>query len=192
MLGRSGFLTPAVFPLALLVLAVFAGGAQAHRLDAQVFLLPDKKVQVESWFSDGTAAAGAQVQVYGSNGQLLSEGRTDGKGIFVCSLANMEPLSIVVSAAGGHRKEVRITGRDLAEAIPTGGAETAGDARTTHSLVPLAERSSSLPLKDLLIGVGFLLALGAFVLSLRNAGQLRKLIQAQQLPFTPPPGKPTR
>jgi hypothetical protein len=37
-------------------------------------------------------------------------------------------------------------------------------------------------LKDVLVGVGFLLALGAFVLSVRNARQLRRLRQSKEEP----------
>jgi hypothetical protein len=42
---------------------------------------------------------------------------------------------------------------------------------------PLAERDSGIPVKDVLIGVSFLLAVAAFALSLRNAKKLRALGQ---------------
>jgi nickel transport protein len=45
---------------------------------------------------------------------------------------------------------------------------------------PLADRSSPFPFKDVLIGVGFLLAVAAFVLSWRNAQELRHLRQQSQ------------
>jgi hypothetical protein len=44
---------------------------------------------------------------------------------------------------------------------------------------PLADRQTPFPIKDVLIGVGFLLAAAAFLLSVRNAGELRRLRQQQ-------------
>jgi catechol 2,3-dioxygenase-like lactoylglutathione lyase family enzyme len=41
--------------------------------------------------------------------------------------------------------------------------------------MPLADRSTRVSLKDVLMGVGFLLALAAFALSVRNARKLEKL-----------------
>jgi hypothetical protein len=39
----------------------------------------------------------------------------------------------------------------------------------------LVERDSGFPVKDLMVGVGFVLAAAAFILSLRNAQKLRRL-----------------
>ena len=44
--------------------------------------------------------------------------------------------------------------------------------------MPRADRSSQVSIKDVLVGVGFLLSVAAFVLSLRNARQLRTLREA--------------
>jgi hypothetical protein len=45
--------------------------------------------------------------------------------------------------------------------------------------MPFADRRSQVSVKDVLVGVGFLLALAAFVLSVRNSQQLQELKQAK-------------
>jgi hypothetical protein len=128
----------------------FAAPAQAHRLDAQVFVLPDKKIRVESWFSNGDVPHGALVHVYGAQNQLLYEGTLDEKGNWVFSYDRMEPMRIVVSVPG-HRKELPLD----ASGVP--------------------QHDIAFPIKDVMVGIGFLLALAAFVLSVRNARRLRAL-----------------
>jgi hypothetical protein len=142
---------------ALIVCLALAGEAHAHALDAQAFLLPGGKVQVEAWFSSGDPARAALVQVVRADGQTSAEGQTDDQGIAVLPLAETGTVRIVVSAGSGHRKELSVT---------VGEAE-----RPT----PLADRGTGLPVKDILIGVGFVLALAAFALTLRNSRRLRAL-----------------
>jgi hypothetical protein len=140
------------------------GPAQAHRLDVQGFLLPGNKLQVEGWFSSGEPARGARVEIYGTDGGVVAEGKLDGSGVFTCSLGRPEALRIVVSAGADHRKELTISAVDMLQ--------------KPSEPVPLADRSPNLPVKDTLIGVAFLLALAAFVLNYRNSQKIRKL-QAQ-------------
>ncbi len=171
-----GPLTPPALLLDLLVLLFGAGNAYSHGLDAQAFLLKDHKIQVESWFSGGEPARAARVQVFHASGQLLTEGRMNDQGIFVFSYENAGPLRIVVSAGGGHRKEISVSAESLQAASAKGGnVATATSSEGEVAAVPLADRGSAVPVKDVLVGVGFLLALAAFVLSLRNARYLRQL-----------------
>lgn len=180
MRGRSPALT--VLLLALLTIPITAKDARAHRLDAQAFLLPDHQVQIQSWFDNGNVPRGAKVQVFQAKGQLLAEGQLDEKGYFVFSFAAAEPLRVVVSAGAGHRKELTLAAVDL-EPIVGAGVQAPADSPTkdqaTSTPVPLPDRSPEAAIrdrvKDVLIGVGFLLALAAFFLSLRNARQLRSL-----------------
>jgi hypothetical protein len=150
--------------LMLMWLAGPLSAAQAHRLDAQAFLLPGNKLQVESWFSDGTIPKGAKVQVFRGDKELLKEGELNADGLVVFALEKTEPLRIVVLAGEGHLKELNIS--------PPAGTGEAGDKP-----VPLANRDDPTRLKDGLLGITFLLALAAFVLSLRNARRLRRLKQ---------------
>jgi nickel transport protein len=162
--------------LFVLLTALFsASRAQAHRLDAQAFLLPQRKIQVESWFSDGTIPKDARVQVYRTNGELLTEGHLDKQGVFVFAFEQAEPLKVVVLAGAGHRKEINLLPEDLARMVGKNadGLEAAQASNEPTRPIPLADRGTPETTKDVVIGVGFLLALAAFILSVRNARVLR-------------------
>jgi hypothetical protein len=137
------------------------GDAYAHRLDAEATVRAVRKVQIEGWFSDDSRPKGATVQVYRvTDGRLLTEGRTDSQGAFVF-FADAEPLRVVVDAGEGHRKELTIA-----------AAEPEQDLTRP---MPVPERKTEVPIKEVLLGIGLLLAAAAFALSLRNARQLREL-----------------
>ena len=81
------------------------------RLEADYRVRSDGQVQVESWFSEGDKApAGAKIQVFRANGDVLTQGTVDEKGIFVFAPKVAEDLRIVVSAGAGHRAEFRDPG----------------------------------------------------------------------------------
>jgi hypothetical protein len=170
--GRISPLRLPVLLPALLAAFVSARAAQAHRLDAQLFVLPNRTIQVESWFTGGEAAKGAKVQVFGPQEQLLTEGQLDGQGIFLFSYGEIPPHTVVISAGAGHRRVLSIAREALERIAP--------DRPATEAPVSLAERDSGSTVKDVLVGVGFLLALAAFVLSLRNAQKLRVLERASE------------
>jgi hypothetical protein len=151
--------------LAVLATALIVAPADAHRLNAQAFLLPGKQIRVESWFSGGEVPRGATVRVYGPANDLLTEGKLDEQGIWVFSFDQAAPTRIVISAGKGHQKELRLSAADLAE--PQGTPSVVA--------VPLADRNAESPLKDVLVGIGFLMAMAAFVLSIRNGRRLRDL-----------------
>jgi len=163
---------------ALLGTCLLAGTARAHGLSVQAFALPNNQVQVESWFSTGKPARGARVEVFRAGHQLVTSGQLDEQGIFVFPCAESEPLSVVVSAAGGHRAEIAITAEELRHArqVPTAStSQTSADAADPPDSVPLARRDAAPVIKDALIGLSFVLALAAFLLSVRTARRLRDL-----------------
>jgi hypothetical protein len=140
-------------------------------------------IQVESWFSSGDAANGAKVQVFDAQGQLLAEGQLNVQGVFVFPYGDADPARVVISAGAGHRKEVSISAQALARAVAAAVPNKDSPARTNEvpfAPVPVAERDSGVPVKDVLVGVGFLLALAAFLLSLRNARKLRALARPEK------------
>jgi len=170
-------ISPAL-PCALLAALLSAHAAQAHRLDAQAFVLPGQKVQIESWFSSGDAAKHAKVEVFRADQQLLVKGETDERGIFVFPFSKPESLQVVISAGAGHRKQLDISASDLVPSAPQSKDAGAGAPEQEYAgrePRALAQRDTGAPLKDVLTGIGFLLALGAFLLSLRNTRQLRRL-----------------
>jgi hypothetical protein len=150
---------------ALIIALCFTAPAEAHRLDAQAFLLPGKKVLVESWFSSGEAAQGAEVRVYGSGTELLAEGKLDEQGAWTFSFDHAEPMRIVVFAGAGHQKELTLNASELTDLKGTASA----------TAVPLADHNTGTPIKDVLAGIGLLLAAAAFILSIRNSRRLREI-----------------
>ena len=147
--------------------------AHAHRLEGEYRVLPGRKVQVEAWFETGDAPKGAKVRVYRADGSLLfpEAGTLNEQGEYVFPYEKAEKLKVIISTEG-HRKELTVPAAELAApgASPPGGPGNQGAEETSAR-----ERASAFPVKDLLLGITFLLALGAFVLSLRNARRLRDL-----------------
>jgi hypothetical protein len=170
--SRSAFLTPPAIALATAVFLCLGPEARAHRLEASYRVLPGGKVQIESWYDvTGESPEDAKVQVYGADGRLMTEGATDEKGLFTFNYAQPEALRVIVSAGAGHRKELTIPEVQLTASTTVGtAAPLEADPRT-----PFADRTARTSVKDVLIGVGFLLALAAFVLGVRNARELRRL-----------------
>lgn len=183
---------PALMLLALLVGLLASDRAYAHRLEAECWVLAGGQVKVESWFDlTGESPKGARVRVFRANGGLLTEGRLDRDGCFQFSYSQAEPLRVVVSAGAGHQKELEISADALAGGLTSGEPATPPTAPGKVPLpapIPVADRSSRVALKDVLTGVGLVLAVAAFVLSLRNARHLREL--TRRYPQADPPRKP--
>jgi cobalt/nickel transport system permease protein len=175
---RAAVRPPALL-LALLTLAVTAGTARAHRLRADFVVLPGGKIQIESWYDiSRESPAGARVEVFRPNDQLLVAGKTDEKGLFVFEYTKAEPLRVVVSAGAGHRCEIDIPADRLSalSATEAPGPHEPGVAGTPSAEGrSFADRRTDVSGKDVLLGIAFLLALSAFVLSLRNARRLKSL-----------------
>jgi hypothetical protein len=141
----------AIIFIPMLALAILPSAAWAHRLEGDAQAKKVQKVKIESWFDLGGVPSGARLQVFRkSDGQLLLERSLDENGRLTF-FADWEPLHVVISAGDGHQKEIDIQ----------------PEADVTSPL-PAADRSSRIGIKDILIGVGFLLAFAAFVLSVRN------------------------
>ncbi len=169
---------PPALPLALAVVLWAAAPVRAHRLDADYRVRPDGKVQVESWFDvGGKAPAGATVQVFRADGELLSEGALNEQGIFVFGLKAAEDVKVVVNAGAGHRAEFVVRKDKLSEALgdPEKLAGQAAPDNPSAAPTPLIDRTYQFPFKEILSGFGFLLGLAAFVMSLRNMRQVKEL-----------------
>jgi cobalt/nickel transport system permease protein len=164
-----------VLLLAALAGLVVPGTAHAHRLEADYRVLNDGRVEVESWFDlTGDSPRGATVQVFRRGGDVVAEGNLDDKGLFTFKATRSEPLRVVVSAGAGHRKELLIPKEDGARAeMPASTPITESQGARTQGT--FADRSARVSVKDVVTGVGFLLAAAAFVLSLRNARTLRDM-----------------
>jgi cobalt/nickel transport system permease protein len=185
-------LKPPVMLLAAVTLFLAAGTADAHRLKAEYKVLPkEKKIAVESWFETGDSPKNAIVQVFGSDNRLLVEGKLNDEGVFTFRYDEPDTLRIAVSAAGGHRNELTIRKQELNGAEGESPPEKSKPSDTGATIGPaddssgrFADRSSRTALKDVLLGIGLLLALAGFVLGVRNARDLRALRRSHT------PGKP--
>jgi hypothetical protein len=176
MLGRSLPLKPAATLIVLTANLTLAGRAEAHRLEADYHLLPDHRIQVESWFDlTGESPKGARVQVFTAACDLVAEGSLNEDGIFVFGYPDNHALRIVVSAGEGHRKELTIPVEALAgQATSEPGQTPVGAPSSTAEASPLSDRSPRTSLKDVLLGVALILSAAAFILAVRNTRLLRK------------------
>jgi hypothetical protein len=192
--------------LAALLLLADTGAAWAHNLLAEYRILPGGRVRIESWFETGDSPPGARVRVYRADGSLLCEGTLDRDGFYTFPVTRPEALRVEVNDRAGHRAEVYIPAQTLAARFPAEAAGAVGacvgspaapltavlllgdhvhaPATAPEKDVPSADRSHPFPLKDILAGVGFLLGLAAFLISLHNARALAEI--KKTLPPPPP------
>ena len=155
---RRTLLTGFAIGMSLLAQGAWPTSAWAHRLEGDAQAKKIQKVKIESWFDLGGVPIGAQVQVFRkSDGQLLLDRTLDETGKLTF-FADWEPLHVVISAGDGHQKELDVQ----------------PEADITSPL-PAADRRSRIEIKDILVGVGFLFAVAAFVLSARNSRRLTQL-----------------
>ena len=132
--------------------------ARAHRLDADSSVKLVQKVRIESYFSDDRRPRGAKIQVFhGDESEPFREDHLDNEGAFEF-FADVEPLRVVIQAGEGHTKELRIAPAVIDASSPP----------------PPIEHKPQFPIIECLLGLSFLLALSAFILSLRNARRLRE------------------
>jgi hypothetical protein len=169
----------------LTTLLLWCGPARAHDLKAEYRVLPDKKVRVESWFETDEPAAEAVVEVVRAGDDTpVFKGKTDDNGVCVFAYAEAVDLRVKIFAGGGHAATLtipaaRLRQTDTGSAIRREGksATTPGSGKGGVGAVPPIDRGvrAGDVLKDVLVGVGFLLALAAFVISLRNAQKIKKI-----------------
>jgi hypothetical protein len=179
---------PPLTGLAFLLLAT--ANAHAHRLVVEYRVLSGRKVQVACRYRAiprSLPAVEARIRVFRPNDQLLAQGQTDDQGHFTFSYQRAEPLR-VEAYQEGHRAEVSIDPQMLTATGDNNQNEkekqvTTPTAAEGADKIPTQKQDAALPpeesyqewIKQILIGVGFLLALAAFILSVRNAKKVREL-----------------
>jgi hypothetical protein len=135
-------------------------------------------VRVESWFDADEPAVGAVVEVVrAGDGTPVFKGKTDDGGNCVFPFPEFEDLRVRILAGGGHAAMLTISAARLRQ--PDTAAEIQRDGKSASdpgggkvTAIDRSVRAGDI-LKDVLVGVGFLLALAAFVISLRNAQQIK-------------------
>jgi cobalt/nickel transport system permease protein len=163
-------------------LLIPASPVRAHALLVDWRVLPDHKIQVESRYSGrprSFPAREADVRVLDASGNVLVEGKTNEGGLFVFTYEKEEPFTVEVKQVG-HKTTVVVFGSDK----PGGSAELPSEPGRTGASGSSADQEAPW-LKDVLVGVGFLLAVAAFVLSIRNARALRAIrAPSKNVPFS--------
>jgi hypothetical protein len=146
-----------------------AGSAEGHRLDAAYRVLPGRMVRIETWFDNGQIPKTGQVEVFG-DGELVVKGRLSSQGLFLFDAPPDAALvRVVIDAGEGHGKELTIAAEQFA-------ADQTPEQRATTAEMPTSQpHESGVPIKDVLIGIALVLAVAAFVLSLRNQRSIREM-----------------
>ncbi len=164
-------------PMLLALVALFAGAnaAQAHRLNADYYVLPDRRVRIESYFPDDTVPQGATVEVRRKDGSLLAEGKVDAKGCFLFRFTKAEPLEATINAGAGHRKTILIPREHLEQYAATAQEEATAPAEQGPFRGVEAHDSLREQIKEALIGVSFVLSVAAFALSWRNSRRVKNV-----------------
>jgi cobalt/nickel transport system permease protein len=164
-LSTGGERVMTMMVLALAGVALTGQPARAHRLEAEPKVdVKKKQVTIESWYETGDPPKEAAAKVVREDGSVLAEGPIDAKGRFTFTYDKPESLRVQISAPGGHRATVRLTAKEL------GAAEEAPEPR----------REAGTRGQDVLLGLTFLLALAAFVLSWRNGRRLAALTRSPE------------
>jgi hypothetical protein len=151
--------------LALLALLALGRPALAHGVVVEYQVdLAAKQVTVKSAFDTDEpdkrdVPRKAPVRVLREDGSVLVKGETDDEGVFVFSYEKPEPLRVQIDVPG-HPTVCRISAANLQEQAAPGPA------------VPSSR------FRDLLLGLGLVLAVASFVMSWRNSVRLRRLAEA--------------
>jgi hypothetical protein len=105
-----------------------------------------------------------------ADGSVLAEGPLDTRGVFIFAYQSAEPLLVQITAPGGHGKDLKIP----ADALNPASTSDTESSNPSHArMVP--NSSTEERWRSLIAGLGFLLALWAFVQGWLNARRLRRL-----------------
>lgn len=113
---RLARLSPKAWLACLLALALWAGGAAAHKVNVFAYAEGDK-VYTQAYFNDGRPAVGSTIEVYDSSGKLLLKGTTNDEGDFAFPVPTGKgDLRIVLVASMGHKNEYLLPASELPQA----------------------------------------------------------------------------
>ncbi len=93
-----------VFPLSLVLFLIAVPRANAHGINVNA-RMEGGRILTESYFNSKIKVIDGQIKVFGPNGELLLEGKTDANGIYSFKIPQETDLRIVLESAMGHRAE---------------------------------------------------------------------------------------
>ncbi len=130
---------------------ILTAAADAHRVNLFAWIEGDT-VYVESKFGSGRRVNAGKITVFDSGGNELLSGMTNENGEFSFKVPKKTDLKIVLNAGEGHRAEWSIPATEIG-------------LTTTEKRQPTEE---SLPVKNILIGIGCIFGLSAIVAAIRK------------------------
>ena len=115
--------------------------AQAHKVSVYGYV-ENGMIMGESFFSRGTKAKGATIELLDSEGKVLATTKTDNNGEFKLKLPKAKPpLKLVVNAGMGHKDEYELTADDLGQGqekqAQDAAASTSGSKKSPAQAVTL-------------------------------------------------------
>jgi cobalt/nickel transport system permease protein len=136
--------------VALLLVVLVPSAAEAHGFSAEYKIdRAARRVKVECWYETGEAPRNATIVVRRADGSEVVTGKFDAEGLFEFPYDSAEDLTVDIDAGAGHRAHLEISAGKLGR-----------DGRGT------------VPVRETIAGLAFVLALAAFLLSWRNSRRL--------------------
>lgn len=86
----------------------------AHKVNIFSYV-EGERVYTESYFPDGSAVKGGEIQVLDSAGNVIHSGVTDKEGMYQFTIPKIDDLTIVLDAGMGHRATYAIKAEELGE-----------------------------------------------------------------------------
>ena len=105
--------------LILLLMALFAAPAQAHRLHLWAAVAEGHTINGRAYFSGGGGARHLTVRILDGEGRLLAEVRTDDKGDFTFAAQVRCDHQFVAASPDGHRDSFTIPAAQLPDDLPS-------------------------------------------------------------------------
>lgn len=110
---------PRVFGICVLaavlsVLGFLAPSAWAHKVNIFAYV-EGGKIHIESYFPDGKAVEGGDIEILDSQNQKLASGVTDKQGKCVLPIPKKDDLTIVINASMGHKNSFLLKKSELGD-----------------------------------------------------------------------------
>ncbi len=116
------------FLLFNILMLTYAVPVKAHRINVFAWV-EGNTVHTESFFSDGTKAANARIEVFSPDDALLLEGPTDQEGIYVFETSVVADLKIVLNESTGHRAEYFLSASEFGGGLGSDAMEEKNESQ---------------------------------------------------------------
>lgn len=148
-------LLPRFLPIAIAMLILCGGGAEAHKL--KLFASGNGKVITgKAYFPGGGIVPNAKILITAANGKELGVTTTDQEGEFSFEAMQYCDHLLVLESADGHRAEWLVKKEELAESLPTlsSGLAVPGDTELEEELnQEITSAAPAIPAESLLAEV---------------------------------------